>query len=150
MASRRERILILCKTYPSPSGKHSETSCVAGISQTGALIRLFPVPFRLIRDDQQFKKWQWISAQIYRANGDRRPESHKIYVDTIALDGAPVSTKGQWSARRQALSSLTVYDDFAALDAARIAGGVTLGLLRPKRVTGLEITPVDNPQWTAD
>lgn len=150
MVSRRERILILCKTYPSPSGKHSETSCVAGMTETGALIRLFPVPFRLIRDDQQFKKWQWVSAQIYPANGDRRPESHKIYVDTISLDGAPISTKGQWEARRQALSALTIYDDFDALDAARVADGVTLGLLRPKRVTGLEISPVDNPQWTAD
>lgn len=148
MATRRERILILCKTYPSPSGKHSETSCVAGISEAGALIRLFPVPFRLIRDGQQFKKWQWISAQIYPANGDRRPESHKIYVDTITMDAAPLSTKDLWLARRQALAPLTVFGDFAELDAARVANGVTLGLLRPKRVTGLEITPVGNPDWT--
>ena len=104
MVSRRERILILCKTYPSPSAKHSETSCVAGISESGALIRLFPVPFRLIRDDQQFMKWQWISAEIYPANGDRRPESHKIYVDTIRLDSAPLPTSQRWSARRQALA----------------------------------------------
>src|SRR3546814_4272914 len=67
--SRRERILILCKTYPSPSGKHSETSCVAGMTEEGSLIRLFPVPFRAIRDEQKFKKWQWISAQIYKEIG---------------------------------------------------------------------------------
>lgn len=150
MATRRERILILCKTYPSPSGKHSETSCVAGISEAGALIRLFPVPFRLIRGGQQFKKWQWISAQIYPANGDRRPESHKIYVDTITMDAAPLSTKDLWLARRQALAPLTVFRDFAELDAARVANGVTLGLLRPRRVIGLEITPVGNPDWTKE
>src|SRR3546814_5056469 len=77
--SRRERILILCKTYPSPSGKHSDTSCVAGMTEEGSLIRLFPVPFRAIRDEQKFKKWHWISAQIYKAKEDRRPDSHKKY-----------------------------------------------------------------------
>src|SRR3546814_13575417 len=41
--SRRERILILCKPYPSPRGKHSETSSVAGMTEEGSLIRLFPV-----------------------------------------------------------------------------------------------------------
>jgi hypothetical protein len=52
MASRQTRILILCKTYPSPSGKHVEMSCVAGMEQDGRLVRLFPIPFRLIDDDK--------------------------------------------------------------------------------------------------
>jgi hypothetical protein len=41
MASRRARILVLCKTYPSPSAKHTETSCVAGMEKNGNLIRLY-------------------------------------------------------------------------------------------------------------
>jgi hypothetical protein len=56
MASFTERVLILCKTYPSPSAKYAETSCVAGMTEDGRLIRLYPVPFRLVSDDQQFKK----------------------------------------------------------------------------------------------
>lgn len=148
--SRRERILILCKTYPSPSGKHAETSCVAGMTETGALIRLFPVPFRLIRDEQQFKKWQWISAQIYKAKDDRRLESHKIYVDTIAVEGTPLSTSNAWKARRDAMSGLEAFGDFDALDSARVSDGTTLGLLRPKRILGLDIAPVGNPEWTKE
>jgi hypothetical protein len=54
---RVERILILAKTYPSPSAQYVETSCVAGIAQNGSMRRLFPVPFRMIQDGQQFKKW---------------------------------------------------------------------------------------------
>ena len=146
--ARRERILILCKTYPSPSEKHAETSCVAGMTADGALIRLFPVPFRLIRDEQQFKKWQWISAKIYKANDDRRPESHKIYVDTINLDGAPISTKNGWSARRRELGKLRLFTDFNELDHAREAEGLTLGLVRPSTVLGLDITPVADKNWT--
>jgi hypothetical protein len=149
-ASRRERILILCKTYPSPSGKHSETSCVAGITESGALIRLFPVPFRLIRDNQRFKKWQWITAQVYQANGDRRPESHKIYVDTINLEGSPLPTKNYWAARRDVLAQVQTFDDFGTLEATRRSDGITLGLLRPSRIARLEITPIDNPDWTKE
>src|SRR3546814_9298790 len=74
----------LCKTYPSPSGKHSETSCVAGMTEEGSLIRLFPVPFRAIRDEQKFKKWQWISAQIYKAKEDRRrSEEHTSELQSL-------------------------------------------------------------------
>ena len=32
---RKVRILILCKTYPSPSAKYAETSCVAGMDEEG-------------------------------------------------------------------------------------------------------------------
>lgn len=67
MKSHVRRILILCKTCPSPSAKYSETSCVAGMDENGQLIRLYPVPFRLIENDKQFKKWQWISARLEKS-----------------------------------------------------------------------------------
>ncbi|WP_293856550.1 hypothetical protein [Sphingomonas sp. SCN 67-18] len=118
--------------------------------ENGSLIRLFPVPFRLIRDGQQFKKWQWISAQIYRANDDRRPESHKIYVDTIQLEGPPLSPKRNWEARRRELNKLRVFSGFVPLDQSRESEETTLGLVRPSKIAGLDITPVDSPDWTAD
>src|SRR5580704_4902715 len=99
MASRDARILILCKTYPSPSGKHVETSCVAGMEDDGRLIRLFPVPFRLIGDKNQFKKWQWITARIEKAPRDHRPESYKVFLDTIVRDGDQLPTRDGWRAR---------------------------------------------------
>jgi hypothetical protein len=93
MATDHKRILILCKTYPSPSVRYVETSCVAGMAEDGRLVRLFPVPFRLVEDDQQFKKWQWVRARVRRAQDDARPESHRISVDTIELEGEPLSTR---------------------------------------------------------
>lgn len=150
MASDHQRILILCKTYPSPSARYVETSCVAGMAEDGRLVRLFPVPFRLVEDDQQFKKWQWVSARIRRAQDDARRESHRVSVDTIRLEGEPLPTRGHWIARREAIKGVPVFDSFAALDAARETDGVTLGLLRPTRLLGLDITPVDNPNWTEE
>lgn len=148
MASFEQDILILCKTYPSPSGKYVETSCVAGMDSSGKLIRLFPVPFRLIDGAQQFKKWQWVNARIDRAVGDRRPESHKLFVDTVDFIGPQLSTAKAWQARRDALDKLKVYDDFAALDADRVANGTTLGIIRPTRILSLEITALSKPDWT--
>jgi hypothetical protein len=39
MPTRRARLLILCKTYPSPSSQYVETSCVAAMEETGQLVR---------------------------------------------------------------------------------------------------------------
>jgi hypothetical protein len=148
LSSKVSRILILCKTYPSPSGKHVETSCIAGVDEAGSLIRLFPVPFRLIGGERQFKKWQWIRARIDRASNDRRPESHKVFVDTIQLEGEPLSTRNGWAERLRHLGNVPIFESFDALQAARQERGVTLGLLRPSRMIGLDVAPAENPTWT--
>ncbi|MBQ0945346.1 hypothetical protein KAK07_18555 [Ideonella sp. 4Y16] len=150
MATDHQRILILCKTYPSPSARYVETSCVAGMSENGHLVRLFPVPFRLVEDEQQFRKWQWISARVRRAQDDARPESHRMSVDTIELDGEPLPTRDHWIARRDAIKAAPVFASFTDLEAARESRGVTLGLVRPARLLGLDIRTVENPNWTDD
>lgn len=150
MASFETDILILCKTYPSPSGRHVETSCVAGMTTSGELVRIFPVPFRLIDSERQFKKWQWITARIERAKADHRPESHKIFVDTIRFNGDPLPTSRQWAERRAFLDRLKTFDDFGALENHRICGGATLGMLCPTSILGLDITPAKTPDWTED
>lgn len=148
MASDHQRILILCKTYPSPSARYVETSCVAGIDESGRLIRLFPVPFRLVEDEQQFKKWQWISTRVRRAQDDARPESHRVSVDTIQLLGHPLSTLDHWRARRLAIQGLPVFASFDELEAARVQHGTTLGLVRPSLLLDVDITAADHPDWT--
>ena len=150
MPNRQARILILCKTYPSPSATYAETSCVAGMEESGTLIRLYPVPFRLIGDDKQFKKWQWVTVRIEKAKKDHRPESHKIFVDTINCDSQPLPTDDNWRARREYIEKIPVFRDFAELDAARKNQGTTLGLIRPSRVLGLDVTPSEKPEWTEE
>ncbi|RIY38733.1 hypothetical protein [Neopusillimonas maritima] len=146
---RMERILILAKTYPSPSAQYVETSCVAGISQDGSMRRLYPVPFRMIEEDLQFKKWQWIDVRVEKASKDHRPESHKLYVDTITC-GARIDPKAEWGSRREWLDKIPAFDSFDAIEAERLSGGLSLALLRPKSLSGLEITKARNPDWTDD
>ena len=146
---RMERILILAKTYPSPSAQYVETSCVAGISQNGSMRRLYPVPFRMIEEGQKFKKWQWIDVRVEKANKDHRPESHKLYVDTI-MCGDVIDTKKEWSARWEWLDKIPVFDNFDAIDAGRLTDRLSIALLRPKKLLGLEITKARNQEWTEE
>lgn len=125
-----------------------ETSCVAGIEEGGSVIRLFPVPFRLISNDQQFKKWQWISARIEKARDDHRPESHKLFVDTIRCEGRPIPTTSGWLARRDELNKLQTFFDFQALETARRSSGTTLAILKPLAVQALDISQSNSEDWT--
>src|SRR5690242_17749978 len=120
MAFRKARILVLCKTYPSPSTAHTETSCIAGIEENGTPIRLYPVPFRLIEEGAQFKKWQWITAQIEKASKDHRPESHRIGVDTIVCEEPIISTRNGWADRRRWIDKLPLSANPDAMEKARL------------------------------
>jgi hypothetical protein len=143
-----ERILILAKTYPSPSARYVETSCVAGLNEQGQLRRLYPVPFRLIEEGKQFRKWQWITARIRKSHDDHRPESHRIFVDTIECDTEPLSTKNHWEARWPWIQRLATFTSFKDIDKRRLATYESLALLCPKRILNLDIKPARNPDWT--
>ena len=149
-ATSIERILILAKTYPSPSARYVETSCVAGITEQGEPRRLFPVPFRLIEAAQQFKKWQWITVRVRKSNDDHRPESHRIYVDELDCSEQSLPTDNQWAARRPWLEQFPTFDNFATMEENRKQTGASLALVRPKRIVCLEITQARNPNWTKE
>ena len=125
-----------------------ETSCVAAIDESGKLVRIYPMPFRLVSSEKQFKKWQWISARIEKSRKDHRAESHKVFVDTINCDELPLSTKNGWLARREQIQKILKHSDFDTLESIRAAGGPTLGIVRPAKIVGLDITPASSPDWT--
>lgn len=149
MASQIERILILAKTYPSPSAQHVETSCVAGINEHGVMRRLYPVPFRLIEEGQKFKEWQWIEVRVEKANKDHRAESHKLYVDTITC-GDVIDTKKQWDARWPWIEKLPTFTSLDDIEASCTETGLSLALMRPTQVLALEIVEARNGEWTEE
>ena len=48
-----KKILILVKTYPSLSKKYEELVCTAGMDENGDWFRLYPIPFRKLKDQKQ-------------------------------------------------------------------------------------------------
>jgi hypothetical protein len=145
----KERILILAKTYPSPSTQYIETSCVAGINEAGVMRRLYPVPFRMIQEGSQFKKWQWIDVFVEKANKGHRPESHKIYVDTIKCSNT-IDTKHGWLDRWKWLDKIPTFTSYEAIENDRLKNGLSLALLRPKKILSLDIVEARNSDWTDD
>ncbi len=141
-----ENILILAKTYPTPSSKHREITCVAGVTNKGEMRRLFPLPYRYLQGDQQFQKWQWINARIRKASKDARPESFNIDSDSIQI-GDVIQTKNSWRNRLCKIKHLT-HSDPDTLGKCRQLSGVTLGFVHPARILELKISPSNQPDWT--
>ncbi|MDR1922080.1 MAG: hypothetical protein LBS31_10140 [Candidatus Adiutrix sp.] len=146
-AMHRENMLILAKTYPVPSVKYNETTCVAGINEDGLMRRLFPIQFRFMDGEKQFKKWQWLEAKIKKAPGDHRPESHIIDPESIVCRSIEGPEK-QWERRRTWIDRIPAFNSLELLEESRRINNITLALLRPLEMIGLEIRPEKNPKWT--
>ena len=78
----KQRVLITVKTYPTLSRKYGETVCTAGVREDGTWVRIYPVPFRRLNEEQQYKKYDWLEfepppADPRIAHPDPRPSAEK-------------------------------------------------------------------------
>lgn len=135
-----KRVLITVKTYPEYSSKYTETVCTGGVlAESKKLIRLYPVRYRYLEGKNRFKKYQWITAEIKKATDDNRPESYKLKEGSIIL-GGELDTKDNWQKRKEyVLSHENVYDSLEALLEAREGSGISLGLVKPRKVDGFKV-----------
>lgn len=65
-----ERVLITVKTYPTLSKKYGETVCTAGVRADGTWIRIYPVPFRRLEAEEQYRKFDWIETDFIKNQMD--------------------------------------------------------------------------------
>jgi hypothetical protein len=140
-----EEILILVKAYPTPSKKHIESSCTAGITRSREWLRLHPLPYRMLMLDQRFKKYQWIRAKIKKSS-DPRPESHTIDIDSIEILNERLPTERGWAQRRAVLESLQ-RKSLEEIWREQERTGASLGFFRPKQIESLIIEPTSS-NWT--
>lgn len=140
-----KRVLIAVRTYPVPATKSIEASCTAGITDDGQWIRLFPIPFRLMAEENKFSKWQWISTDAVKATSDARPESYKLNSETIQA-GEKIDTADGWRARREIIKPL-MRSSMCEIRREQDAHGFpTLGVFRPARIKRL-ILEADDANW---
>lgn len=81
-------VTILVKALPQRSARHGETVCCAGVTVSGEWKRLYPIRFRHLREDYSFKRWDWVTFKYAKPTHDTRPESCRIFEDSIVIDGA--------------------------------------------------------------
>jgi hypothetical protein len=136
----KQNILILVKTYPEISRKYVETVCTAGIlAETKKMIRLYPVRYRYLEGEFQFKKYQWIRAEIAKAISDSRPESFNLVEGTIEI-GDIIGTDDGWHQREEwVINHNTLFSSVEDLLISQKRSRTSLGIVKPKEILGFTI-----------
>ena len=123
-------------------------SCTAAITDRGEWLRLFPIPYRFLEADKQFRKYQWIDVLVSKAAKDHRVESYKIENNSISIVTEPLPTDHHWQARKQVVIPM-VTPSLCWLQAERNKNQrPTLGIFKPKRIRRLVIADEKNPEWS--
>ena len=132
----RERILITVKTYPTLSRKYGETVCTAGVREDGSWIRLYPVPFRRLDEQEQYRKFDWLECDVVPARNDPRPETrHPSDFKQLIPVGPRLGTAENWHARRQILlQRAKVYSSMQSLIDGAKANQVSLAVFKPSKI----------------
>jgi len=147
----RTRILVTVKTYPTLSNKYKELVCTAGVREDGSWVRIYPVPFRSLREYQQYQKYHWIELDLERNTRDPRPETYRPSDIGNLTVGERVKTDGNaWEARRR-LVLRDVRVDLSELiaKAKDPAVGTSLAVFKPARVLDFSWKPVER-EWHPD
>ena len=130
------KVLITVKTYPTLSEKYDELVCTAGFREDGSWVRIFPVPFRKLDYQNQYKKWQWIEIDLVKNMSDFRPESYRptdLDKEIRILD--KVDTKGDWGKRKMLVKDKIWYNMTELIATAKDSDiGTSLAIVKPKEI----------------
>lgn len=141
------KVLITVKTYPIPSATYDELVCTAGVTESGEFIRLYPINFRELDFDRQYRKYQWIEIDADKHTGrDARKESYRPKGDTLKVLGEPLGTnEGTWAERAKYVAR-NVYTSMRALREKQDSDSTSLALFKPKTISKFTAEP-DDPEW---
>ncbi len=145
----KERILITVKTYPTLSRKYGETVCTAGVREDGTWVRLYPVPFRRLDQEDQYKLFDWIECRLQQNKSDPRPETFRPLNQNELRPVDHIDTRDKWRERRRILLKTTrVYDRLDELISGAKANEVSLAVFKPTRVVDF-VWEEDTREWDA-
>ncbi len=143
------KVLISVKTYPTLSAKYNELVCTAGFLDNGSWIRIYPLPFRALENEQKFNKWQWIELDIERNQSDTRPESYKVKdIDSLKVIRT-IGTEQNWFRRKKFINKNTVYDDLSILIDNAHQNKLSLATFKPTKIIDFIVKEADR-DWDQD
>jgi hypothetical protein len=129
------RILVVVKTYPTPSQKYGETVCCAGVDlESGDWVRMYPITFRRLASG--FRKFQIIDCRGGYPRDDIRPESRRIDQDSIT-SSTFIKTDRTWQKRLELLPPIA--KSMEELIEANRDHDTSIGAFRPMAVSRLVI-----------
>lgn len=139
----KKRVYVLVKTYPTISETYAELVCTAGVLEDGSWIRLYPMPFRLLANDQKYPKYTWIDVNAERNTSDFRPESYRPEISTLHVN--PKSERLNWDERCQiVLRGKRLYTNLESLIAeAKSPSQTSLAVFKPTKILDFIAEPTD-------
>ena len=144
------KVLMSVKTYPTLSTKYNELVCTAGFLENGDWVRIYPLPFRGLEENQKYKKWQWVELDLERNTSDTRPESYKIRGLNSLSIGESLNTEQHWFKRKEIVNKGNVYDDLNVLiKKANIENSLSLATFKPTKILDFMVEEVDR-EWNAE
>jgi hypothetical protein len=138
--------LIVVRTYPTPAATGVEVSCTAAVTNDAKWLRLFPVPWRYLDKEKQFRRYQWVSLSVTKARSDPRLESYHVDPDGIRV----LRSVSKWADRKRIILPLEAHCLCCLVSERNKNHFPTLGIFRPKSIERLTITAEKNPGWSAD
>lgn len=133
----KKRIFIIVKTYPTISKQYAELVCTAGILEDGTWIRIYPMPFRLLEDNQKFPKYSWVEIDIEKRQNDFRPESYspKNYDINIEKE-LKTGKRAPWKSRKDIIfKNKKIFTNMSELiDKAYSDEPTSLAVFKPARL----------------
>lgn len=144
------KVLISVKTYPTLSTKYNELVCTAGFLENGTWVRIYPLPFRALEKDQQYKKWQWIELDLEKNTSDQRLESHKVKnLDSLKII-EQLDTKQNWLKRKEIVNKRNSDDDLSVLiEKANTKNSLSLATFKPTKILDFIVEEVDK-EWNKE
>jgi hypothetical protein len=143
----RERVLITVKTYPCPSSTYVELVCMAGIRENGSWIRIYPYPFRRLKQDKHFEKYSWVEIDIEKNKSDIRPESFRPIDWHSVKSISRIGTGDDWAERRRLLIEKgTVYTDLQELISKAKQNELSLAVFKPTEILDFKAEPAER-EW---
>ncbi len=144
------KVLISVKTYPTLSKKYNELVCTAGFLEDGAWVRIHPLPFRALENEQQYKKWQWIELDLEKNTSDARPESHKIKnLESLRII-EELGTKQNWLKRKEIVKKKIVYDNLDVLiNKVKDDNELSLATFKPAKIIDFVVKKSER-EWNSN
>ena len=141
----RKRIYITVKTYPTISEKYAELVCTAGILEDGTWMRIYPIPFRQLSDEQKYPKYAWINVDVEKNPTDFRVESYRPDLSSLITETKP--KKADWNERRRIiLQNGMVYTNLSEIISKAKNEKISLVTFKPTKILDFIVEP-DNPEW---
>jgi hypothetical protein len=146
----RERVLITVKTYPTLSTRYGETVCTAGVREDGSWVRIYPVPFRRLEEQEQYRKFDWLDCDLIPTRSDVRPESRRPADPKQLQPVGHIGTQDNWRERRQLLlRTAKVYTRLSDIIASAKANEMSLAVFKPTKIKDF-VWEAEDRDWDPD